>query len=273
MAPIGAGGMGEVYRAHDARLNRDVAIKVLPPAFTHDTERLARFTQEAKAAAALNHPAVVAVFDVGVEGDVPYVVSELLEGETLRALIARGPLPLKKAGDLAVQIAGGIAAAHHKGIVHRDLKPDNVIVTASGRAKILDFGLARLMPPGPSVTTAETLAMVTSPGMVCGTAGYMAPEQVRAEPVDHRCDIFAFGAVLYEMLAGRPAFAGSSAIEKMHAVLQQDPPALPAATAAGTTLFERIARRCLEKAPAARFQFRTFSLERLRPAAMLRHNG
>jgi Tol biopolymer transport system component len=243
--------MGEVYKARDVRLNRHVAVKVLPAEFTRVPDRLTRFAQEAKAAAALNHPGVLVVFDVDVDGDQPYVVSELLEGETLRALLARGKLSHKRACDLAAQIAAGMAVAHHKGIVHRDLKPENIFITTEGRAKILDFGLARLLTDGGHPSDAAT-ATGTQPGMVLGTAGYMSPEQVRGEPADHRSDIFAFGALFYEMLAGRPAFAGTSAIERMHGVLQTDPPEIGGA--ATPLPLEQIARRCLEKRPAQRFQ-------------------
>jgi hypothetical protein len=254
VAPLGAGGMGEVYRARDARLNRDVAVKVLPPAFVRNPDRLRRFEQEAKAAAALNHPNVMAVFDVSIEGDVPYVVSELLEGETLHAAVSRGPLPPRQASDLAVQIALGMAAAHQKGIVHRDLKPANIFVTADGRAKILDFGLARMTDPrdGESSPTRLPSMPATNPGVVMGTAGYMSPEQVRGEAVDHRTDIFAFGAVCYEMLAGRRAFTGDSAVETMSAILKHDPPELP--PGAVPPHLDRVIRRCLEKNPAQRFQ-------------------
>ena len=249
---IGAGAMGEVYSAHDTRLHRRVAVKVLPSEFSRVRDRVARFSQEAKAAAALNHPAVVAVFDVGVDGDVPYVVSELLEGETLRGLLSRGRLTRKRAGDLAVQVASGMAAAHRKGIIHRDLKPENIFITNEGRAKILDFGLARLLASESALqSTSDTMA-VTSPGMVLGTVGYMSPEQVRGEAADSRSDIFAFGAVFYEMLAGRPAFSGGSAVERMHAVLQNDPAEITPGSLPDP--FERIARRCLEKNPAHRFQ-------------------
>ena len=251
IAVVGTGGMGVVYRARDSRLKRDVALKVLPADVTRDAGRLLRFEQEARAAAALNHPNVVAVFDVGVEADGPYVVSELLEGETLGDALARGALSRRAALDLATQTARGLAAAHQRGIVHRDLKPENIFVTADGRAKILDFGLAKLSEAMDAKPHAVT-AVATMPGTVLGTAGYMAPEQVRGEPADIRTDIFAFGAVLYEMLSGRRAFAGDSAVETMTAILKADPPELPPADV--PPALDRIVRRCLEKSPSQRFQ-------------------
>lgn len=256
-SPIGAGGMGEVYRARDPRLGRDVAIKVLPPGWSADTERLQRFEQEARAAAALNHPNILAVYDIGQHSGSPYIVSELLEGDTLRERLTGGALPVRKAVDYAVQMARGLAAAHEKGIVHRDLKPENVFITNDGRLKILDFGLAKLTHADAAV--AGSSAMATTPpntqaGMVLGTLGYMSPEQVRGLPADHRSDLFAFGLVLYEMLSGRRAFERETGAETMTAILKEDPQDLPLVERHIPPALERIVDRCLEKVPAARFQ-------------------
>jgi eukaryotic-like serine/threonine-protein kinase len=228
-APIGAGGMGEVCRAHDPRLGRDVAVKVLPAGLSTDPERLNRFEQEARAAAALNHPNILAVYDIGQHDGSPYIVSELLEGETLRERLNSGALPVRKAAEYAIHIAHGLAAAHEKGIVHRDLKPENVFVTADGRVKILDFGLAKLTQPEPALAGASALPTTppqTQPGIVLGTIGYMSPEQVRGLAADHRSDIFSFGAILYEMLSGQRAFQRETAADAMTAILKEDPPAL-----------------------------------------------
>ena len=259
---LGAGGMGEVYRARDARLQREVAIKVLPTAFATDAERMARFEQEARAAAALNHPNILAVHDLGQHDGAPFIVTELLDGVSLRELLHGGPLTARKAVEYGVQIAQGLAAAHDKGIVHRDLKPDNVFITSDGRVKILDFGLAKLTQPdaaasGMSVlptTPAFTQVANTAAGVVMGTIGYMAPEQVRGAASDHRTDIFALGVVLYEMLAGRRAFGGDTAMDVMSAILKEDPPDLPLAERHIPPALARIVGRCLEKNPAVRFQ-------------------
>jgi dipeptidyl aminopeptidase/acylaminoacyl peptidase len=252
IAPIGAGGMGEVFRAHDTRLGRDVAVKVLPAEVGGRPDRLRRFAQEARAAAALSHPNVVAVYDVHVDGDVPYVVSELLEGETLREALLRGPLTPRRTIEIAMQVASGLAAAHQKGIVHRDVKPANIFLTADGRAKVLDFGLARIVEPGDSdeVVTKVAGDPHTLPGTVLGTVGYMAPEQVRGEAVDARADVFALGAVCYEMLTARRAFTGETSVEVMAAIVRSDPPDLPADV---PVALNRVIRRCLEKVPSHRF--------------------
>jgi eukaryotic-like serine/threonine-protein kinase len=249
LALLGAGGMGVVYRARDARLSRDVALKVLAAGTADDPDRVRRFEQEARAAATLNHPNVMAVFDVGVENGTPYIVSELLEGQTLRDRLATGALSARTACALTMQIANGLAAAHDRGIVHRDLKPENVFVTADGRAKILDFGIAKMVAPTGDDTTRESPA--TGVGRVIGTAGYMAPEQVRGDVVDHRADIFSLGALCYEMLAGHGAFAGDTSAERMAAILKSEPPSLDPAV---PLHLDRIARRALEKDPAHRFQ-------------------
>ena len=255
LAPLGAGGMGEVYRARDPRLARDVAIKVLPSEIGRDPDRRKRFEHEARAAGALNHPNLLTVFDVGSHEGTPYLVCELLEGETLRQALARGPLPLRKALDQAGQIARGLGSAHEKGIVHRDLKPENLFVDRDGRAKILDFGLAKLVRPREGVpSSAPTATSPTSPGTVLGTVGYMAPEQVRGEEADARADIFSFGAVLFEMLSGQRAFRGQTAVETMNAILKEDPPEISDPSHPLPPALGRIVRRCLEKSARARFQ-------------------
>ena len=251
---LGEGGMGEVWRARDARLNRMVAIKMLPPEVARDPSRRARFEQEARALAALNHPHIVTIYDFGEDGGRAYIVSELVEGESLRAMLDAGPIPSQKAIGIAVQIAEAMAAAHALGIVHRDLKPENVMVTRSGRVKVLDFGLAKPRPPAAG-DGAETMAMsVSEPGMVMGTVGYMSPEQVRAEPVDARSDIFSLGCILYEMLSSRRAFQTANAVETMHAILKADPLEFDDAHPSLRPALMTIVRRCLEKRPEQRFQ-------------------
>lgn len=254
---LGAGGMGEVYRAKDARLGRAVAIKVLPSSFAADHDRLQRFAQEARSAAALNHPNILSIFDIGDGDDTsPYVVSELLEGETLRDRLRNGALPTRKAMDYALQTAKGLAAAHEKGIVHRDLKPENLFITEDGRVKILDFGLAKLTAPDVQHNGAEapTVQAVTEPGLIMGTVGYMSPEQVRGKPADGRSDIFAFGAILYEMVSGKRAFHGETAADTMSAILKEDVPELSETARNVPPGLERIVRHCLEKSPTQRFQ-------------------
>jgi eukaryotic-like serine/threonine-protein kinase len=257
LAPIGAGGMGEVYRAKDPRLGREVAIKVLPSQFSADADRLRRFEQEARAAGILNHPNILTVYDIGVQEESPYVVSELLVGENLRERIGGSAVNYRKAIEYALQIAHGLAAAHDKGIVHRDLKPENIFVTRDGRVKILDFGLAKLTIPEPVSGGRSNLMTVdpgTQPGMVLGTVGYMSPEQVRGREVDHRSDLFSFGAILYEMITGRRAFHRDTTADTMSAILKEDP-VDPSSTNKGVpAALERIIRHCLEKNPEERFQ-------------------
>jgi serine/threonine protein kinase len=248
LAPLGAGGMGEVYRSRDSRLERDVALKVIPREGAGDAERIRRFEQEARAAGTLSHPNVCAVYDIGSHEGSPFVVMELLEGETLREILAAGPVPIRKAVAYAAQAADGLAAAHAKGIVHRDLKPENLFVTASGRVKVLDFGLAKLTDvPGPAGApsrggapspTAETTppGTLTSPGAILGTTAYLSPEQIRGEPADAHADVFALGVVLFEMLTGRSILALDDAYAMMSPSLEQ------------------LIRRCLDKDPAQRFQ-------------------
>ena len=246
--------MGEVYRARDTRLGRDVAIKVLPASVSDDPDRLRRFEQEARAAGALNHPNILVVHDVGEHGRAPYLVCELLEGTTLREQLNAAPMPPRRSVDYAVQIANGLAAAHARGIVHRDLKPENLFITREGRVKILDFGIAKLVEYGETdESNAPTRYAKTDPGLVIGTAGYMSPEQVRGQHVDHRSDIFSFGAVLYEMLAGRRAFKRDSSVETLNAILTDEPPDLPVADGIAPAL-DRVVRHCLEKSPEQRFQ-------------------
>ncbi len=256
LALLGAGGMGEVWRARDTRLGRDVAIKVLPAEFAGDPERLRRFEQEARAVAALNHPNILALYDVGTHEGAPYLVSELLEGESLRARLEGGPLAPRKAIEVAVQVASGLSAAHEKGIVHRDLKPENVFVTTDGHVKILDFGLAKLRAGGRSESgePATTVVTGTEPGVVMGTTAYMSPEQVRGGAVDHRSDIFSFGIVLYEMASGSRAFLRGSSVETMNAILKDEPPDLTALAPRVPPGLARVVQHCLEKRPGERFQ-------------------
>jgi Tol biopolymer transport system component len=248
--------MGEVYRAKDPRLGRDVAIKVLPASFSQDPDRLKRFEQEARAAGVLNHPGITAVFDFGSHDGSPYIVTELLEGETLRSRLGAGAIGARKAIDYAVQMAKGLAAAHEKGIVHRDLKPENVFLTNDGRVKILDFGLAKLKgedaPSGQ--TDLKTVSGGTQPGVVLGTMGYMAPEQVRGKAADKRSDLFAFGTILYEMLSGQRAFKGDTAADTITAILSKEPPDLSQTNKEIPPGLDRIVRHCLEKNPEERFE-------------------
>ena len=220
---IGTGGMGEVYRARDERLSRDVALKLIRPSANQDHDRLRRFEQEARAAAALNHPNIVAIYDIGVHDGMPFIVSELLEGESLRSRLGNGAPPARKAIDYARQTADGLAAAHDKGIVHRDIKPDNLFLTKDGRIKILDFGIAKLTRPTDDDAVHTALPTETEAGMVVGTASYMSPEQVRGEAVDARSDLFSVGTVLHEMLTGRPAFTRQTAADTMAAILKEEP--------------------------------------------------
>src|SRR6202163_2689423 len=244
---LGSGGMGEVYRARDTRLDRTVALKILPVAFSTDPNRLDRFQHEAQILSTLNHPNVLAIYDVGEQNAIRFLVSEFLEGQSLREILPAGTLPRRKLIEYALDVARGLAAAHEKGIVHRDLKPDNVFITRDDRVKVLDFGLAKQAPDATSEDSATmTGAVPTTPGTVMGTVGYMSPEQVRGQPLDHRSDIFSFGAVLYEMLSGKRAFHGPSPIDTQFAILHAEPPEL------SDPAMNRLVRRCLEKDPQRR---------------------
>ena len=246
---IASGGMGDVYRGHDTRLDREVALKVLAPGV--DPERLTRFTQEARTTALINHPNIVAVYDVGSEDGLPFVVSELLHGQTLRTRIAAGPLSARVALGYTLEIANGLIAAHHLGVVHRDLKPENVFVTDSGRLKILDFGLAKCKSD--KLGLPDDSSKSTQPGVILGTVGYMSPEQVRGGTIDERTDIFSVGVMLYEMLAGRGPFDRETPVETLYAILKDDAPPLAVRHDVVEEL-EHVVRHCLEKSPNARFQ-------------------
>lgn len=255
VSAIGAGGMGEVFLAEDTRLDRKVAIKVLPADFTKDEDRLRRFEQEAKATSALNHPNILTVYDIGEHDGSPFIVAELLEGEELRQRLDEGAIPLRKVTEYAQQIVSGLSAAHEKGIVHRDLKPENLFITKDERVKILDFGLAKLREPSANIHGSEdaTRRAMTDPGVVMGTVGYMSPEQVRGQVTDHRSDIFSFGLILYEMITGRRAFQEESLAETMSAIVKEEPPEMTESNPNISPSLERIVRRCLEKKPERRF--------------------
>ena len=251
---IGAGGMGEVYRARDERLGRDVALKLIRPASSDNPDHVRRFEQEARAAAALNHPNILAIYDVGFAGAQPYIVSELLEGKNLRQRLSEGPIPMGEAADYALQVAQGLSAAHERLIVHRDLKPENLFLTNDGRVKILDFGVAKLQTPAEDKRSIENLTTVTKHGAVIGTVAYMSPEQLRGKPVDHRSDLFSFGAILYEMMSGCRAFRGETEVDTMTAVLREEPAAANLEHAAIPIGYRDIITHCLEKDPENRFQ-------------------
>ena len=246
--------MGEVFRARDERLGRDVALKFIRPASSDNPDHLRRFEQEARAAAALNHPNILAIYDVGFEGTTPYIVTELLHGKTLRHRLAEGPIPLREASNFALQVAQGLTAAHERHIVHRDLKPENLFITQDDRVKILDFGVAKLQAPPDENRGIESLTTVTKSGAVVGTVAYMSPEQLRGKPVDHRSDIFSFGAILYEMLSGHRAFHGETEVDTMTAVLREEPAVASLDQAAVPAGYQDILKHCLEKEPEDRFQ-------------------
>ncbi|HZQ95529.1 MAG TPA: protein kinase [Candidatus Sulfotelmatobacter sp.] len=270
---IGAGGMGEVFRARDERLGRDVALKLIRPASSGNPDHLRRFEQEARAAAALNHPNILAIYDVGFEGAAPYIVSELLEGKTLRERINEGAIPLRQASAYSLQVAHALVAAHERHIVHRDLKPENLFITHDDRIKVLDFGVAKLQAAVEENCAIESMTTVTKHGAVIGTVAYMSPEQLRAKAVDHRSDIFSFGAILYEMVTGRRAFRGETEVDTITAVLREEPPAANLEDAAIPAAFQDIIRHCLEKEPGNRFQSAkdlTFALQTLSGSSPLK---
>jgi serine/threonine protein kinase len=268
---LGRGGMGEVYRARDVRLGRDVAVKVMRGGDKERPDAIARLEHEARAVAVLSHPNIVAIYDVGTCNGTTFVVMELLEGESLRRVLSHGPLPARRALDYAIQIARGLAAAHEKGVVHRDLKPENIFVTAGKRVKILDFGLARRQADPNASTMEMATDGTTAPRTILGSVGYMAPEQIRGDRIDHRCDVFAFGTVVFEMLTGERAFARKSSVEAMLAVLDDEPPEIVTDSARHISpALVRTVRRCIDKDPAERFQCAkdlTFALENIELAA------
>jgi len=271
ISPLGAGSMGEVYRARDLQLNRDVAIKILPNLVKTDPDRLARFEIEAKAAGALNHPNILSVYQMGTHEGAPYIVCELLEGKTLAESLRRGPLPIRQAIQFGIQIAHGLSAAHDKGIVHRDLKPENLFVTRDGRIKILDFGLAKVIPPKEGMS--NLASTVTRIGIAMGTVGYMSPEQVRGQTVDQRTDIFAFGAILYEMVMGKRSFLKATEADTVSAILNEEPPPIAQLAPDAPPALERVIRRCIEKNPEQRFHSASdlaFALEALSDPGTLR---
>ncbi len=276
IAPLGKGGMGEVYRARDTRLRREVALKLLPDASAHDADSLHRFDRETRAVATLNHPSILAIHDTGSFHSVPYAVTELLQGETLADRLRTGPLHPQKAVEVASQVADGLAAAHEKGIIHRDIKPDNIFLTNEGRAKILDFGIARIEQPARTAGLADTItkSRSSSSQFLVGTAGYMSPEQVRGKPIDGRTDVFSLGATFFEMLTGRRAFMRDSPVETLGAVLRDDPRKHAEAEKIPDDI-KGFVFRCLEKDPADRYQsardllldLRSYQAEQLRQAS------
>jgi serine/threonine protein kinase len=274
LAPLARGGMGEVYRARDNRLSREVALKMLPDAAAHDADSLARFDRETRAVAALNHPNIMAIHDTGSFRAIPWAVTELLQGESLAERLRSGPIAPEKAVDIAAQIADGLAAAHLRGIIHRDIKPDNIFLTHEGRAKILDFGIARIEQPARTPGIAGARSAHTSSQFLVGTAGYMSPEQVRGKPIDARTDIFSLGATFYEMLTGRRAFARETPVETLGAVLRDDPTEHAEVEKIPDAL-KPFVFRSLEKDPADRYQsardllmdLRAWQAERMSKAA------